>query len=168
MKHWKFSPSISTVAAIALAALATPLMIQVSPAHETRETHPAFSYAGGTEAVPENCSGQLEVSQDAMVFRCAQNAVAIPLADITLMQYRPDVSHQVQKLNLRWKVEVKPVEGSNRKNENRYFTIVYAANGTPHAVVLEVKPLDMRPYLAEIEMKSGRRIQVMGYPPYGY
>ena len=63
MKHWKFSPSISTVAAIALAALATPLMIQVSPAHETRETHPAFSYAGGTEAVPENCSGQLEVSQ---------------------------------------------------------------------------------------------------------
>ena len=162
MKHLKSSLPIATFAG----ALATLLMVGVAQAHETR---PPFSYAGGTETVPENCAGQLEVSQDAMVFRCApNNSIAIPLTAITLMQYRPDVSQKVMRLNLRWKVEVKPLEGSNRKNENRYFTIVYAENGAPHAIVLEVKPPDMRPYLAEIEMKSGRRVQVMGYPPYGY
>ena len=160
MKHRKYTPLIATAAAV--------LMVSLAHGHESRETHPPFSYAGGTEALPENCGGQLEVSQDQLVFRCAPRSIAIPLASITLMQYRPDVSQRVRKLKLQWKVEVRPVEGSNPKNKNRYFTIIYAEKGTPHAVVLEVEPLDMRPYLAEIEMKSGRRVQVMGYEPYTY
>jgi hypothetical protein len=157
MKRSKFAPLIAMGAAILLVCVA-----------QGRESRPPFSYAGGTEALPENCGGQLEVGQDELVFRCPQHSAAIPLSAITLMQYRPDVSRQVLKLKLKWKVEVRPVEGSNPKGKNRYFTIIYAENGTPHAVVLEVEPLDMRPYLAEIEMKSGHRVQVMGYEPYGY
>lgn len=167
MKQRRSNPFIATAAAV-LAALATTLLASAARAHGTREAHPPFSYAGGTEPVPENCAGQLEVTQDNMVFRCAEHSIVIPLSSVTLMQYRPDVSHQVLRLKLRWRVEVRPPDGSNRKNENRYFAIVYAENGTAHAVVLEVEPLDMRPYLAEIEMKSGRRVQVMGYAPYGY
>jgi len=33
-------------------------------------------------------------------------------------------------------------------------------------VVLKVDPLSMRPYLAEIEMKSGKRVEVMPYEDY--
>ncbi|MGO9273210.1 MAG: hypothetical protein ACLQOO_23735 [Terriglobia bacterium] len=162
MKHRKSNLLVATAAAL--------LTVGLAQGHVTRETHPPFSYAGGTEALPENCGGQLEVSQDQLVFRCGQHPITIPLASITLMQYRPDVSRRVLKLKLQWKVEVRPVEDGKPKpkNQNRYFTIVYAENGAPHAVVLEVEPPDMRPYLAEIEMKSGRRVQVMGYEPYGY
>jgi hypothetical protein len=33
-------------------------------------------------------------------------------------------------------------------------------------VVLKVAPRRMRPYLAEIELKSGKRVEVMGYEEY--
>jgi len=33
-------------------------------------------------------------------------------------------------------------------------------------VVLRVDPLSMRPYLAEIELKSGKRVEVMPYEDY--
>jgi hypothetical protein len=128
-----------------------------------RQTEPQFKYAGGTENLPEQCAGLLEMGPDAMVFRCAQYSIAIPYASLTLMQYRPDVSKRVRKLKLTWKV--RPVPGGGSK-KNRYFTVVYQENGGQHAMVLEVQPLVMRPYLAEIEMRSGRRVEVKGYESY--
>ena len=118
-----------------------------------------FKYAGGTEAVPANCDGRLEVGQEALTFKCFQYALAIPYASINLMQYRPEVSKEVWKRKPKWKV--RPAGGGGK--QNRYFTVRYTEGGATHVVVLDVPPDAMRPYLAEIDLKAGRRVEVKGY-----
>lgn len=72
------------------------------------------------------------------------------------MQYRPDISRQVRKMKLKWKV--KPYASGGK--HNRYFTVVFTSAERSHIMVLEVGPDEMRPYLAEIDLKSGQRVQV--------
>ncbi len=115
-----------------------------------------FKYAGGTEALQEGCPGQLELTDESMTFHCSQGSITALYNAIQLMQYRPDVSRQVRKMKLKWKV--KP-HGSGGKH-NRYFTVVFTQAGRKHIMVLEVDPDEMRPYLAEIDLKAGKRVQV--------
>jgi hypothetical protein len=123
---------------------------------------PPFRYAGGTERVEQNCAGVLEVTSDALIFKCPLTSLTLPFSSITLMEYRPNLSRRVRKLKLEWRV--RPYSGAGKKN--RYFTVVYKAAGAAHVVVLNVAPRLMRPYLAEIELKSGKRVEVMGYEEY--
>ena len=122
-----------------------------------------FQYAGGTEKIEIDCAGKLEVTVDSLVFRCPGGSVVMPFSTITLMQFRPDVSQRVRKLKLKWTTyPVILVAGK----QNRYFTIVCKNQGTTRVVVLRVDSVSMRPYLAEIELKSGKRVEVMPYEDY--
>jgi hypothetical protein len=121
-----------------------------------------FKYAGGTEDLPQGCTGGLELASEGLTFKCHQYVVAVPYASIDLMQYRPDVSKEIRKLNLKWKVT--PPGG--RGNRNRYFTVKYAEGGATHVVVFKVLPEVMRPYLAAIDLKAGKRVEVKGYEDY--
>ncbi|MBZ5564356.1 MAG: hypothetical protein LAP13_18295 [Acidobacteriia bacterium] len=141
--------------------LALLLVVSVASGKKKTET-PPFQYAGGTEQIQQDCGGKLEVSTDALTFKCPSTTLEIPFADITTMEYRPDLSRAVRRLKLQWKVQ--PHRGGGKKN--RYFTILYKEQGQPRAVVLRVEPLVMRPYLAEIELKSGKRVEVFGYEQY--
>jgi hypothetical protein len=123
---------------------------------------PPFEYVGGTETVPPSCGGNLEVRGDSLAFICPHVEIKMPFASISLMQYRSDVSYHVSKLDVTWKAF--PLK--QRGKQNRYFTIVYAHATATHVVILQVAPQAMRPYLAEIELKSGRRVEVMGYEEY--
>ena len=127
-----------------------------------------FKYAGGTENLEQNCEGRLEVTQNEMTFRCSTGSIAVPYEAITLMEYRPNLSRKVQKLKPKPKWRVRPAIESPivGKKRNRYFTIVYTDQGVNHVIVLDVSPDMMRPYLAEIDLKSGKRIEVMGFEEY--
>lgn len=127
-----------------------------------KQTPPPFAYAGGTEAVPTSCAGNLEVSSEALIFKCSKKNVSMPFASVSLMQYRSDVSYRVGKLDVRWK----SFPGRQGGNKNRFFTVVYSYPAGTHVVILEVSPQSMRPYLAEIELKSGKRVEVEGYEDY--
>jgi hypothetical protein len=120
---------------------------------------PSFKYVGGTENVADNCQGQVQLTTDRLIFRCPQYTVSIPYASISLMQYRPDVAQHVKKMKLNWKAT--PPRGGGKRN--RYFTVIYNLAGSSHAVVLEASPSVMRPYLAEIDLKAGKRVEVRGY-----
>lgn len=122
-----------------------------------------FAYVGGTENILEHCTGTLQLTPESLAFRCAQYAVSIPYDNIEIMQYRHDVGRRVRKLKLKWKE--RPPRGGGG-NKNRYFTVVYRASGAAHAVVLEVEPDEMRPYLAEIDLKAGRRVDVERHEDY--
>jgi hypothetical protein len=87
----------------------------------------------------------------------------MPFSSITLMQFRPDVSRRVRKLKLKWTTYPNILIAGK---QNRYFTIVSKKQGVTQVVVLRVDPLSMRPYLAEIELKSGKRVEVMPYEDY--
>ncbi len=123
---------------------------------------PPFLYAGGTEQVAAGCGGKLEVSTLGLVFKCTSASLDIPFSAITTMEYRPNLSPEVRNLKPNWKVRPR----SHRGNKNRYFTILYKEQDRTRVVVLQVEPLVMRPYLAEIELKSGKRVEVYGYEDY--
>ena len=67
-------------------------------------------------------------------------------------------------MKLHWKLDL-PMKGGN---ENRYFTIIYNESGGRQGLILEVSPAAMRPYLAEIDLRVGRRIDVQNHEDYEY
>jgi len=117
---------------------------------------PPFLYEAGTEDLARGCGGKLEVLKDALAFTCPQGSVTMPFSAITLMQYRPDVSKQVVGMNIDWKVR----PALDKARDNIYFTVLCNENGKTRAVVLRVDIVSLRPYLAEIELKSGKNVQV--------
>ncbi len=127
---------------------------------------PQFKYAAGTESISEGCEGNLELASTGLTFRCLTGSITAPFSSITLMQYRNDVSRKVRKMKLKWNVKpnfVAPLLGGR---SNRYFTVVFKDEEKTHAMVLRVSPRAMRPYLAEIDLKSTHRVEVQGYENY--
>lgn len=119
-----------------------------------------FKFAGGTARIPESCQGLVEVGDSELTFKCKEGVVAVPYNSITLMQYRPDISRKIRRMKIKWTVKPNfggPLMGGNK---NRYFAIIYQERGTTGALVLDVPPETMRPYLAEINVKTGKRIEV--------
>lgn len=146
---------------VALASLSILASIAFArPTEHPKE--PRFKYVAGTEDVLEGCQGRLEVTSEALTFRCAQYAVRVPYGEITLMQYRPNVSRGVTRMKLKWKA--RPPYGGGKKN--RFFTVVFRQQGSAQAMVLQVMPSDMQPYLAEIELQSNQRVEVMRHDDY--
>ncbi len=132
-------------------------------AKEKKNKPKPFRFEGGTVTLPEKCKGQIEVGAAQLTFKCTEGSasVSVPYESITLMQYRPNISHKIRKMNINWKV--KPGFGGaliRGRGENRLFAVIYQENGATNALVLEVPPETMRPYLAEIDVKSGKRVEV--------
>lgn len=126
---------------------------------------PFFQYVAGTENVLEGSRGNLEMGVSGLTFRTPDSSVLVPYSAIKLMQFRPDVSRKVRRSKVQWKV--KPPSGGGKKN--RYFAILFdeeESKRPKHAMVLKVSPEAMRPYLAEIDLKSGKRVEVKGYEEY--
>jgi hypothetical protein len=127
---------------------------------------PQFKYAGGTENLTEGCEGNLELNPEAMKFKCWGGAVEIPYSDISLMQYRSDISRKVRKLKVKWKVRPSDVSPILRSKKNRFFAVVFRDEGKPRVVILRVEPKAMRPYLAELDLRAAKRVEVESYEEY--
>lgn len=123
---------------------------------------PEFKYVGGTEALRAGCSGTLELTSAALTFKCPSEAISIPYSSITLMQYRSDISRRFREQKLKWKI--KPPHGGGGRNH--YFAVLFAEGGATRAMVLAVSPRAMRPYLAEIDLKTGKRVEVQSHEEY--
>lgn len=121
-----------------------------------------FQYVGGTESIKGGCKGKLEMGDNDFTFFCAKGIVHVPYASIRVMQFRPDVSRDIRKMKLPWKVH--PPSGHGSKN--RYFAVVFGDETAQHVMVLEVEPDSMRPYLAEIDLRAGKRVEVMSHEDY--
>jgi hypothetical protein len=121
-----------------------------------------FKYAAGTENVPKGSTCSLELASESLTFKCFQSVVAVPYSSIKLMQYRSDVSQEVRRLKLKWHV----MPARRRGKRNRYFTIEYGEGGQTQVIVFEVLPEVMQPYLAAIDLKAGKRVEVQGYENY--
>ena len=139
------------------------LVVQGAAGREKPRELP-FRFEGGTSGPSDICNGVLETSSYELTFRCGTDAIAIPYSSILLIQYRADVSRKVRKMKLHWKV-APPVGGGH---ENRYLTIIYNESGNRQGMVLGVSPEAMRPYLAEIDLRAGRRIDVQNHEVYQY
>jgi hypothetical protein len=137
------------------AGLAVALLFAGSVGARSHDHPSTFTYAGGTEEVKQDCQGKLEVTSTALTFTCAEGSVTAPYDQIKHMEYRSSLSKQVRRMKLHWKV--RPEGGGKR---NRYLTVIYGEGGEVHAFVLTAPLEVMRPYLAEIDLKSGQRVEV--------
>ena len=124
---------------------------------------PQFKYAGGTESLSEGCDGNLEMNPEAMTFRCWEGKIDIPYSAISSMEYRSEVSKRIRKMKVKWKVRPLAPSAILKTKKNRYFTVVYRTGQTPHVMVLRVEPRAMRPYLAELDLRSDKRVEVESY-----
>ena len=121
-----------------------------------------FKYVGGTEKFMRGCLGQLGLTASTMVFTCPEGSIKIQYRSILLMQYRADIGRKVRRMELPWRF--KPWRSGG--NRNRYFTVVFRTPQGKRVVVLAISPVAMRPYLAEIDLKVGRRVQVQSHQKY--
>ncbi len=148
--------------AILLLVCVAGLLFAAESCAREHAAKPAFKYIGGTIALPERCEGNLEMSSDAMTFECSDASVRIRYSAIRFMQYRTDISRKVRRMKPHWMVAPQtgtPIFGGKG---NRYFTIVYKekAEAPAETLVFEVSPDAMRPYLAEIDLRAGQRVDV--------
>ena len=161
MRGWIYSekmtkPVLFLVVSIGIASLS----------FARKQTAAPFKYSGGSENLPAGCKGLVEVGLAVLTFKCPDGSVSVPYASIVLMQYRPDISRKILKMKIKWKVRPPVVAPIMVGKKNRYFAIAYQDQGETRRVVLEVPPETMRPYLAEIDVKAGKRIEVKEYEDY--
>ena len=114
-----------------------------------------FKYVAGTESIPQDCMGQLEVTDSHLVFQCDEKSVSISYDAITQMEFQPQVSKRIRKMKLAW--TIKPT--SARSKHEGFFTVLFRASRQMHAIILKVRDETMRPYMAEIDLKTGRPIE---------
>jgi hypothetical protein len=145
-----------------LAACALGLFAAGISSAREHAAKPAFKYVGGTIAFPESCEGNLEMNTSDMVFECHEASVRIPYSSIRFMQYRTNISRKVRRMKPHWKVDPQTTSPLFGAKSNRYFTIVYKEKEERplDTLVLEVAPDAMRPYLAEIDLRAGQRVEV--------
>jgi hypothetical protein len=124
---------------------------------------PQFKYAGGTENLPAACDGNLEMNPEVLTFHCSSGKIEIPYSAISEMEYRSEVSDRIRKMKVKWVVRPDAVSAILKTKKNRFFTVVYLSEQTPHIMVLRVEPQAMRPYLAELDLRSDKRVQVETY-----
>jgi hypothetical protein len=114
-----------------------------------------FRYVAGTETMPKGCTGKLEVTESDLVFRCAEQSLTIPYGAITQMEFQPRVSKRIRKMKLAW--TIKPTS-AHSKHEG-FFSVLFSDKGQTRAIILKVRDETMRPYMAEIDLKTGRPIE---------
>ena len=150
---------------LALGLLPPTIIPNVLHRKKDQASHaPQFTYAGGTEDVADGCVGVLQLTSSSMTYKCGERALTIPYGGIDVMQYRRDVSPEVWQMNPDWKV--KPPQYHLKGKQNHYFTLVYRDSGNAHILVLDVPVDQMNPYLAEIELKTGRQVDVQRHDDY--
>lgn len=132
------------------------VLLLLAPSAEARKQNkPLFEYVAGTESLAKGCEGKLEVTEAAMVFECSAGSITVPYKSVTQMEYRPKISKEIRKMQLNW--AIRPT--SSRSKHQGYFTVLFSEKGQTRAMVLKVSPDTMRPYLAEIDLKTGMSIE---------
>lgn len=114
-----------------------------------------FKYVAGTGTMSKGCAGKLEVTNSALVFRCGKQSLTMPYKAITEMSYMSRVSKRIRKMKLDW--TVKPT--SSHSKHQGFFTVLYTEEGRSQAAILKVWNDTMRPYMAEIDLKTGQPIR---------
>lgn len=157
---WLRADSRPTAGFLILAGI---LVSQASLAAAQHDESSRFRYVGGTENVRYDCVGTLQIGEDALTFKCESSQVRIPYRDIETMQYRADVTRRIRRMKVRW-TAIPPEHTGGGKNI--YFILVYRTAGLTHVLIFHIPEDQMRPYLAEIDLKVGRRVEVQSHENY--
>lgn len=147
MKEYK---RIKTVLFVNLIAL----LLLVPSVQAREQNNSLFEYVAGTESMAKGTKGKLEVTGASLVFQCANGSIDVPYAAISHMEFRQKVSKNIRKMKLDW--AVKPT--SSHSKHQGFFTVLYRDKGQTRAMILKVSTDTMRPYLAEIDLKTGMSI----------
>ncbi len=109
---------------------------------------------GGTLPVSPKSEVRLDVTDaDVLVFRCAKAETRVPYAKINTLEYGQNVSRRYAAAVL-----ISPVLLLS-KTRKHFLTIGYAdSEDRQQALVLRVDKGDIRPILAALEARTGKRV----------
>ena len=144
------------------------LFVVVSLNPVVAQTKLGFQYVGGTWELKDRCHGQLQIETDRMAFKCKEQILGLPYESLVHMEYRPIPSNKIRDTRVRW--QRKPPFASWFKipwirRENKYFSVVFTKKGVLGAVVFKVTSRVMLPYLAEIDLRSGKHVKMESFNP---
>jgi hypothetical protein len=111
---------------------------------------------GGTVAgIAAKCDGRLELTGgEALAFRCAKAALRIPYRQVNTLEYGQKAGRRYAAALL-----VSPVLLLSKARKH-FVTIGYLdESGRQQAIVWQVHKNDIRPALAGLEAKTGRRVE---------
>ncbi len=113
-------------------------------------------YVGGTlSGLPGKCDGRIiTTGEQSLVFRHKSGAVQVPYSQIDLLEYGQKVDRRYAMA-----VIVSPLLLLSKKRQH-FLTVGYIdASGQRQAIVFRVEKDDIRPVLASLEVKTGRKVQ---------
>lgn len=137
------------------AALLVAVIAIVLPAWGRSNKKALFKYVAGTEPMAKGCEGKLEVKESDLVFNCQGKSVAVPYNTVTQMEFLPKISKKIRKMKLDW--AIKPP--SSRGKHAGFFSVLYREGDQTRAIILKARDDTMRPYMAEIDLRTGRPIE---------
>lgn len=162
--RWAGSGSSAVSAAAIFLLLFTGLISLTRLASAQRNQASRFTYVGGTESAPWGCVGELELTPDTLIYKCGQYTVKAPYSAIETMQFRDDIPSHIRRMKVKWAVKLPPGERGN--NKNHFFIVLYRGAGGARVLVFDIPSDQMRPYLAELDLKVGRRVEVQSHENY--
>ena len=154
--------------AIWIPLFVTAVFLSLPPSPAASQKKAGFRYVGGTWEMKGRCRGQLQIGTNSVAFKCKEQFFDLPFESLTYMEYRPAPSDKLRDAEVFWRR--KPPLGLGmtlpwRKRKNKYFSVVFFKGGELGAAVFRVKPRVMRPYLAELDLRSGMRVEMDSFDP---
>ena len=134
---------------VACAWLSAVLLLAAEPGYR------AWLEGGTNSDLPNRASGRIEMAdEEALLFRCRQGGVRIPYSSIHALEYGQHVSRRYAEAIL-----ISPVLLLS-KSRRHFVTISYLDDsGRQQALVFRVDKHDVRPVLAALEARTGRRVE---------
>lgn len=154
------APPERSRARAAILAVFAVLVLQTGLGAAQHDESSRFKYVGGTEDVRYGCVGTLQIGEDSLIFKCESSEAKVPYRQIETMEYRANVTRRIRKMKVKWTAFPPDRSGGSK---NIYFILVYRIT---HVLILQVPEDQMRPYLAEIDLKMGRRVEVQSHENY--
>ena len=144
MRHVK--PILATLAAV----LALPLAAAVK--------NNQVGYVGGTLSIPQGALGVIDTSNgEALQFNRGDEAVSIPYAGITSMEWSDKVGRRSESVSART-VMAAPINMFKKKPQ--YLTVAFRDGQVNQVAIFELMEETLRPLVPALEARTGKKVEV--------
>ena len=115
-------------------------------------------YVGGTLSIPQGALGVIDTSNgDALQFTRGDEAVSIPYAGITSMEWSDKVGRRSEAVSART-VMAAPINMFKKKPQ--YLTVAFREGQVNQVAIFELMEETLRPLVPALEARTGKKVEV--------
>ena len=115
-------------------------------------------YVGGTLSIPQGSLGVIDTSNlQALQFTRGEEAVSIPYAGITSMEWSDKVGRRSESVSART-VMAAPINMFKKKPQ--YLTVAFREGQVNQVAIFELMEETLRPLVPALEARTGKKVEV--------